>query len=662
MKKILLIIMLFILIKLDISAQFKSSYYVVPDSTTHFGVSLPAGQIIFDLESNKLWRINTKTALTGAANSALDSISKTQLNASSSVLSDTSYNKVIIIRPNKADTSFIGTYALSRAAYIATAGDYIYVNAGVYTDTTTRTSGLAVDSVDYYFANGARVNKTINYKIFNNLTTCKRPTNVYGYGTFISKYTVYSYNSLSSNRRCVFEFDSIVTTNQSAIDFPSAGASVSGMGYANIKGNILMSSYGGIVNATNCSVENIDIDINEIYVTANTALNSYSRNVTLTANKVVSTATNCIYTNAIGASGYNYMYLFNIGTCSGGTNAYYIGGFDNVTINGYANSIRIATAASVTHNGNAFSVNQSGGYYKGNVYYYTCSGGRGDVTIVSTTYQPTQRGGEIYVSGTANVTATGYFQSGGSTLSGGTLTLVGNVILSQFGVTPIFAVSGGTLNINTDISASFTYPMITQTDGTIILNGKLKNTNATSGQSNCIKMTGVNSKLIINGGTLTTAYDSAYGIVTPVAPAKNIKIFSGGYNTNKANSLTGRRQTYKYTISSVDTCIVTLDDSIGGGETFQENDLGVYSTKALLAQRMAALINASGTLTLTAWQPSAGTDEYFYVTSDIISRPFTSTVPTSPINGNMSTTIITENHYALTNIVGGTIIQDTDVE
>ena len=72
---------------------------------------------------------------------------------------------------------------------------------------------------------------------------------------------------------------------------------------------------------------------------------------------------------------------------------------------------------------------------------------------------------------------------------------------------------------------------------------------------------------------------------------------------------------------------------------------------------MAVLINASGTLDITATQDTPGTDVYFYVESDVAGTPFTTQTLV-----NVVTTFIRENSYALTNITGGTIIEDADVE
>ena len=72
---------------------------------------------------------------------------------------------------------------------------------------------------------------------------------------------------------------------------------------------------------------------------------------------------------------------------------------------------------------------------------------------------------------------------------------------------------------------------------------------------------------------------------------------------------------------------------------------------------MVALINASATLDITASQDTPGTDTYFYIEADTVGVSYTQQSVV-----NIATTAIREGAYAITNITGGTIIEDADVE
>jgi hypothetical protein len=138
----------------------------------------------------------------------------------------------------------------------------------------------------------------------------------------------------------------------------------------------------------------------------------------------------------------------------------------------------------------------------------------------------------------------------------------------------------------------------------------------------------------------------------------NLKVLSGGMSTNKISGLTsGKKNKRQYTIVGVVSTSVNLNDGTGIGETFTESDVTTYNTKALLAQRMVTLINTSGTLDITASQDNPGINDYFYLESDIEGITFTNN---SLIN--ITGIVIREASYAITNITGGTIIEDADVE
>ena len=118
--------------------------------------------------------------------------------------------------------------------------------------------------------------------------------------------------------------------------------------------------------------------------------------------------------------------------------------------------------------------------------------------------------------------------------------------------------------------------------------------------------------------------------------------------------LDSKNMRHRWTVNSVATTGITLDDGTGA-EVFSEADTGTYSTEALLAQQLASLINGSGTLDITASQDTPGVDTYFYTEGDTFDGYISSSII------NMAQLSIRKNSYPLTDLVGGTIIEDTNV-
>jgi hypothetical protein len=126
--------------------------------------------------------------------------------------------------------------------------------------------------------------------------------------------------------------------------------------------------------------------------------------------------------------------------------------------------------------------------------------------------------------------------------------------------------------------------------------------------------------------------------------------------TENGGTYAAKRKKYKYTVNAVASTSITLNDGSGGNEVFTETNTAVYNTTALLAQRMAALINASATLDITATQDTPGTDIYFYTTADVAGIPFT-----TPSYTNLTELGIRENSYSLIELIGGTIIENANI-
>jgi len=290
--------------------------------------------------------------------------------------------------------------------------------------------------------------------------------------------------------------------------------------------------------------------------------------------------------------------------------------------------------------------------------------------VIDTTYSGTRAnagGLTISISGgyvTLNMrdqdTSTGFNISGGIVTLNGSWT---NDDLSSDAV-----LSGGALIINGDYEWGGPIYLTTRayginvTGGKLIVNGTIRinypsTTSILSLGASPIQYG--SGKVIINGGTLI----SNVPVATPIRATSAglaIKVYSGGMNTNlvaNGGTLAAKKMKVKFNVTAVAATSITLNDGTGGNEGFTESNTATYNTTALLAQRLVTLINASGTLDITASQDTPGTDTYFYIEMDTAGPAFT-VVSYS----NLTEIGVCPPMYALTQSVLGSIIEDTDIE
>ena len=170
----------------------------------------------------------------------------------------------------------------------------------------------------------------------------------------------------------------------------------------------------------------------------------------------------------------------------------------------------------------------------------------------------------------------------------------------------------------------------------------------------------VGGKLIIDRSTIYITDTVALPIQATTA-GLSLRVLTGGLSTNitaDGGVLTGKKMKYKFTISAIAATGINI--LIPTSYNISESNTGVYNTKALLAQRMAALINGSPFLNVAviATQDTPGTDEYFYIETLTAGPSFSynTAVNFSAIN------IQRWNSYAITNITGGSILENSNVE
>lgn len=600
----------------------------------------------------------TSTGTTGAATFVGD-----VLNIPQYAGVGTSLGRVLFVATTGNDsTAVIGNLAkpyltLEGAVSAATTGDTIEVYPGSYTATTISTNGISKDGVDFYFHKGATVTKTSTGDLFR-VIGYTIGSNVYGYGTFIRPsgaggiyIAVNTGNPLPLSLNCVFEFDKCSSTSTTGIILGFVGA-----GYTfKIRGLSTLTSTGGICIGL-YQTSSALIDVPFIKSTANIAVylngnNTNSQPIVINSAQVQSTTT-------YGVSGTGG--VFNIHNCYGVTYGYNVAGSTgNIhVINGYTTGINMGNYSDVYLNGLAGVINcaeansrlfggavqdgltVSAGYVNTNigrttsVPIITVSGGRVDIMNMQYSgnqYKIIQSGGILNLNGTINAPA--WYQT--STISAGRLNLNCDITIGEQPEWIQMTASGATVNLN---------------NARITMNG----TNRVNKNAFIRYQAGT---IISNGASIKFADTNCQAFVVEGAN-RNIKVLSGGFNTNlPTNILSAKKQKLKYTVTAVATTSITLNDGTGGNEIFTETGTTTYNTTAKLAQRMVALINASATLDITASQDTAGTDVYFYAESDVAGTAFT-----IPATTNLTSLWVVENSYALTNVTGGNIIQDIDVE
>ena len=556
------------------------------------------------------------------------------------------YGKIGI--PDQTTGSFTYYSTLESARDAAVSGDTIMVYPGTYTVTTTATNGIAKSGVNFYFHPGSTVNKTTAGDIFND-TGFASPCKVYGQGSFnktTSAGLIYNsslqyseFNALdvsSTVSMCIQVSGSYTNINiRNGVSTASFVMVLSYISYSNIKFKYLRSTAWITLQMSGGSYNNVTGELVES--TVNRAIYLAESN-----NHIF----NISYVSGAGNSGFDsYVssYTFN-----GNTNYLYPFGGGRITFNGFANTIR--TSATITGGATCTTlqvVNEYGDAGSVNVLIVgsgaiTVSAGVANVRLAkSCTYLYTNvTGGVLNFENTR--LEDGYFYGAGYdfSISGGRVNLnnfQAELVDRWYG----FKISGGILDLGSSRIKLNSSALMAYSNG--------------ASRNSGIKYIG--GTIISNGARIITSNDNCLPIEATTA-GLSIKVLSGGLNLNNISGLlSAKKQKFKITVSSVASSSITLNDGTGGNEVFTESSTATYNTTAALAARMVALINASSTLDITATQDAAGTDNYFYIESDVAGTPFTLVT-----YSNLTPQVFRNNSYALTNITGGSIIEDTDVE
>lgn len=565
------------------------------------------------------------------------------------------YGKIGI--PDQTTGSFTYYSTLESARDAAVSGDTIIVYPGTYTVTTTATNGIAKSGVNFYFHPGTIVNKSTSGSIFYD-SGFTNPCNVYGYGTFAKTTSVgYIYYNTKSN--AVFEAKTVTSSISHCF--------VTDIGNVRFKVDYATSTAGAVLfmNQSNSSPDNnIRVDMIHWKSTASGAITGgwwYYTNLYVTGNRLESTTSYAV-------SMYNTLNRININVdlILGVTYGLYT--YDGTT------SVVNVNCTYITGIQDCNTVSLNGLCGKLNFNGYSFSGGIcGDITVAAGSVN-TVAGLNVYTgAATTPIVVTGgvlnMYQHKTAygiifNITGGIFNLYGTIQAGQISTTSGRIVNGGEMNLygrfnhggNVDSSS---YYGIWLQSGTLRLHSAIKvGFNDSNGHG--ILWTG--GKLIIEDSSIITTNTLTYPIK---ALSTGLQLRVNGRlshnRTEQGSILAGKKHKYKYQTNAVASTGLYCNDGTGGDELFQVTDLTTYNTQALIAARMVTLINASATLDMTASQDNPGTDTYFYVETDTPGYNF---APMGNNNSasNLTNTLIRIGSYAMTEICGGTIIENSNIE
>ena len=558
--------------------------------------------------------------------------------------STTSSGIIYITNQTTGLVTYYTTLELARDGSVS--GDTIYVNTGTYVVTTTATNGLAKSGVNWYFQPGAIVNKASIGDIFND-TGFVSSCNVYGFGIFNkTTNTGKIYNAVTS-LDLMFECFSESSTTDDIFLIGGVSKKVIINHYSSI------SSAGRVINGQGSTTELV-VNFNSMTSTSSNVIGGGLNQIKMNLNGNLIRSTTSVAISDI----WNYSQVI-----SNVTNVYGVGyGFSlnngnptTLVINGNTTGV-IASVGDIAMNGNCTNLNISSAakFIGGIVGSITCSGGAITTSWVGYAGSFAISGGKTILNIPISTVGTDRMAF---SLTGGKLIINGDYQEDYYSRSKVINGATAELIINGDFICTATSPaevyggFFNLNNGTLRLKGRIK-TSLTSYNEPLILWTG--GKIIIENGKLvngmTTAppiVASAGGLVMKVLGTTQTNFVDGTKSIFEA-----RKQFYKYTISNVATTTLTINL----GAIITETNTGVYNTKALLAQRMASLINSSYANSVVVATYTLPND-YFEIESLVAG---TSYVTGSEVNLSIYKTIL--NSYLITDLTNGLITQNVNVE
>ncbi len=225
-------------------------------------------------------------------------------------------------------------------------------------------------------------------------------------------------------------------------------------------------------------------------------------------------------------------------------------------------------------------------------------------------------------------------------------------------------INGGTVNLYGDLIIPDWFegsPYTSQygihlQSGTLNLYGSIRNQINQAGQphaGHCIIWSG--GTLNSHGGQLYKSAANAGHIRATVAGLQ-LRVLASGLSTNTNSGLLDGQSARTRVNIAADNLATQVRVMVQGDPAETFNVALAFGNQAAIAAQLVTLINASGTLNATASQDNPGVDNYFYVTND-------STGPTQTIDNLINTSVspVREPKYPITEIVGGLIIQSSNI-
>lgn len=666
-----------------------------------------------ELDNNQIYLkgLNIFTGSTIGTDLILDKLNGDQITIDLSAFSggtsggtvDVDYGNIIFVSENGADSGFtrgdvIGNITtpvgLELASQIAQSGDTIHVKSGIYTVNTTDSRGIAVQGVDYFFEDNAKIYKSTSGPLFSMLNV-----NVYGGGSF--------YGSGSTDSLFFFDPADNITGQSTIIEWDvcrhdngdAITGSVYGQSDVKLKGKRSIYSETGSAIFVNTyeSTLTTDCPIIETNTSGAGALvlgaaAGVSNNNTINASEIKSPSAtrsvfvgdyvtgqtvtiNATFIEKVEASGNNYLGL---------------------TING-------SRINEMTFNGDFFNGNTHIGWFRhdgtgiSKVQLVDRCWGAGSFTLETTLngdfdFTSDSNGSALVTSFAGNNKVRlklqkkkptpgpfqydfvdGWFMSN----AGGNMTFLGQWDIQNFWITQsggkISIPSGTQLNIGPDnpsgtlgfgsIGETFNFTGVDFTvAGTIVERCgtfapcEFQESQSAQTYSNTFMYVNdwgeaglpfTSTRIIFNGGTVIVRDQNSQIITTDVSGG-TIGIYSAGLNTNKLNSFEAEQEKRRITVSG------TAASYTINGETFTST---TGTTAAECAEELVSLTNASGTLDATASQDNNGVDEYFYVESDTAGEALTLVYGTA----TAADAVIRYNTKLITDTIGGMLIEDADI-
>lgn len=538
------------------------------------------------------------------------------------------------------DDASLPFLTLSAARDAAQDGYIIIVFPGVYTVTDDLVTGLSKSSVNWYFHPTAAIQKTTGVNPIFHTVGAIVDCNVFGYADIISNVVVFK---RGTELPITFQFNICSLFGAGKLYESIAPNTTVQPVLMNIRGWSLISS-SSTATVIDSQITNIlSIECPSIVVTnaSATAISVNGGNCSIKSSRI-----QCAGAPAVVSDGYVNL---SVDTVINGEVSVVNG---DITAN---NLSSLRSSGLVNHTGHVDVINHLGGHARyGRCNEFNATGGGIAYVTVSDTGTNTFNftgvsNGHYYLSqqnSSAINTALKTFTIDGAN---------SNVHIVDYWRTRNhrFTITNGTLHLDGYFYTERQTGTITlASTGRLVLNGTLE-------CGSVVPPVSIFSGTILsNGGTILTLNNTVPPFRAWSIP-RVYKVLSGGFNTNYTGHTlnTNLLANATVTVTAVANSSITLSDG-GALETFAEADVGTYNTRALLAQRLTALINASGTLDITATQAVPGTDVFFELTANTASERLRES---SLINVTIVFSAVASS-YSVTNSVTGTlVVQDADV-